>query len=87
MKNGGAAWKLTKSKLSFALGSVILLYEVMVRQGSTRPYVLLAGLTLCGVASFLHLDDLLTSRGVSITLNRDEQQQREPLPNGGDGSS
>ena len=82
-RNGGAAWKLTKSKICLAAGLGGLFHEVVIRDGGERPWILLACLTLCGVASFLRLDDLLASRGVTIALNKPpEPPTPEPLPNG-----
>ena len=87
--NGGRAsrWQLTRSRLAFALGSGILIHEVAIREGGDRPYILLAALALCGVASFLKLDEILKGSGISIKVDRKEpekasEEQGEATPDG-----
>jgi hypothetical protein len=87
--NGGhvSRWALTRSRLAFVLGSGILFHEVVLREGGDRPYVLLAALSLCGVASFLKLDEILKGAGITIVRGRDKelaqkQNREEATPNG-----
>lgn len=83
--NGGhvSRWPLTRSRLAFILGSGILFHEVVIREGGDRPYILLAALSLCGVASFLKLDEILKGAGISINVGgRKKQDREEATPNG-----
>lgn len=85
--NGGrvSRWQLTRSRLAFVLGSGILFHEVVIREGGDRPYVLLAALSLCGVASFLKLDEILKGAGITIVRGRPppkELQAGGEAPNG-----
>lgn len=85
---GGRAsrWPLTRSRLAFVLGSGILFHEVVIRDGGDRPYILLAALTLCGVASFLKLDEILRNAGISINVAKKDKnkspEEGEVTPNG-----
>lgn len=72
MAGNGGTWRLTRPKLAFGLGALTLAHEVVIRQGPERPWILLAALTLCGVASFVKADELL--KGLAEVL------QRPPTP-------
>lgn len=86
--NGGRAsrWTLTRSRLAFLLGSGILFHEVVLREGGDRPYILLAALALCGVASFLKLDEILRNAGINISMSKSDKrkspEREESTPSG-----
>lgn len=58
--------------MAFLLGALILAHEVVIHKGGERPYILLAALALCGVASFLKLDDILKNAGIRIQVGNKE---------------
>jgi hypothetical protein len=79
--DGGAVWKLTRSKMAFGLGALILAHEVAIRQGPERPWILLAAMTLCGFASFVKADQLL--RNVLESIGRSSDDQAKELDHHG----
>lgn len=76
----GAAWMVTRSKILLAAGLLGVAHETLLRDDA-RPYLLLLFASMMGLASFLKLDDLLTSRRFQVTLD-----QAEDTPTGRNGS-
>jgi hypothetical protein len=83
--NGGAAWRLTRSKILLAFGLLGAFHETVVAQ-SPRPYLLLLFASMMGLASLAKLDDIINKRGITISFDKPERPSNESEPepvNGG----
>lgn len=69
----GAGWALTRSKILLGAGLLGVTHETVISE-NPRPYLLLLFASMCGLASFLKLDDLLASRRFRITLDESEPE-------------
>jgi hypothetical protein len=74
-----AGW-LNRKTVLLTCGLGGMFHEVVLREGPERPFVLLALLTMMGLASFLKVDELL-SKGVQINLGK--PQSDKETANGG----
>ena len=71
-RNGtGAGWAVTRSKILLAAGLLGVAHETLLRDAD-RPYLLLLFASMMGLASFLKLDDLLTSRRFRVSIDAAE---------------
>lgn len=68
--------------MAFGLGALILGHEVIIHEGGERPYILLAALSLCGVASFLKLDEVLKNAGIRISVSKPDTDSTGEAPDG-----
>ena len=87
--NGGSPlWRRIQPPLGFVVGIVILWHEVAIHKGGERPYILLAALALCGIASLLKADQILRNLGLNVTIGRPQEHNRSeshPPKEGGAG--
>lgn len=76
-RNGGTStWRRIQPPLAFIAGVLTLGHEVVIYEGSNRPYILLCALTLMGFGSLLKADELLQKLGVNVTISRPQGQNR-----------
>lgn len=73
--------------MAFLLGALILAHEVVIHKGGERPYILLAALALCGVASFLKLDDILKNAGIKISVGPGDEAKKTNTGEAPDGTA